>query len=144
MPRPVVRRPGVCGGAPCIDGTRLTCSDVVLMLKASPGGLEEYLRPYPHLTKDDVRSCLEYCAAQQCLVNSQVRYCFRCSLDRTPPPPPPDATGTSLEDALKAFREGSGGQIFLGTPAEYEKAVAPKDVWKVAEDLLRREEWQAP
>jgi uncharacterized protein (DUF433 family) len=51
--------PQVCGGKPCIKGTRIWVSLILDMLSA---GTEErdLLADYPSLTRDDVRAAIAY------------------------------------------------------------------------------------
>ncbi|MBC8248309.1 MAG: DUF433 domain-containing protein [Anaerolineales bacterium] len=55
--------PNIYGGKPCIKGTRIA---VYMILEFLEGGLsfEETIRDYyPHITKEDIRACLEYARA---------------------------------------------------------------------------------
>lgn len=137
-PRRVVRTPGVCGGSPCIEGTRLTCANVALRLSETQADLDGYLRLYPFLSRHDVLDCLAYCARQLCLVDNEARYCQRCSLDLSPPSAPPAAYLESLDDLRGSEELASSGQMFPGSPAEYERDITPLDIWKVSQDLLRQ------
>lgn len=51
--------PGVCGGKPCIKGTRIWVS-LILDLLASGMSEAELLSEYPNLRHDDVLSALAY------------------------------------------------------------------------------------
>ncbi|MCC6322227.1 MAG: DUF433 domain-containing protein [Phycisphaerales bacterium] len=53
--------PAVCGGKPCVRGTRIW---VTLILDLLAGGMsqEELLREYPQLQAVDVRACIAYAA----------------------------------------------------------------------------------
>ena len=135
MAKSIGRVPGVCHGMPTLEGTRLTCADVVLVLPRF--GLEDYLKVYPHLSPADLRAAIEYCAEQRCLENNDVAYCERCSLDRTAPPPAPSVFIPSIADLAKTPIAQAGGQAFLGTPEDYEEDRRPLDVWKQAAEILR-------
>src|ERR1051325_2970000 len=137
MSRPIVRISEICGGAPCIQGTRLTCSNVVLYLDQNGHDVNSYLKHFPSLNKEDVRTCLEYCSEQRCLTGDAAQYCFRCSLDKSPPPPFPDAYVTSPEQLETLRKQGEIGQVFLGSEEEYMEDIRPKDVWRLAENILR-------
>lgn len=54
--------PGVCGGKPCIRGTRIY---IAVILDGLAEGLtpEQIIDHYPQLTIDDVRAALTYAAA---------------------------------------------------------------------------------
>jgi uncharacterized protein (DUF433 family) len=51
--------PAICGGQVCIKGTRIPVS---LILEALAGGdtIEDLLRGYPTLTREDVAAALSY------------------------------------------------------------------------------------
>jgi uncharacterized protein (DUF433 family) len=51
--------PKVCGGKPCIKGTRIWVS-LILDLLASGMGEEELLAEYPGLAHDDVLAAIAY------------------------------------------------------------------------------------
>jgi uncharacterized protein (DUF433 family) len=55
--------PDVCGGRPCVAGTRVRVRDVLDMLAggASEAGI---VQDFPYITSEDVRACLAYAAAQ--------------------------------------------------------------------------------
>jgi uncharacterized protein (DUF433 family) len=57
----VTADPAVCGGKPCIRGTRI---DIAILLDALAEGLtpEEIVDHYPSLTVDDVRAAVAYAA----------------------------------------------------------------------------------
>lgn len=49
----------ICGGEPCIRGTRIPVR-VVLSHLAAGESTEEIIRNFPTLTAADIRACLEY------------------------------------------------------------------------------------
>lgn len=51
--------PGKRGGKPCVRGLRITVHDVLSYLAAGMS-LDEVLRDFPYLTRDDVLACLSY------------------------------------------------------------------------------------
>jgi uncharacterized protein (DUF433 family) len=55
----ITSNPAVCGGMPCIRGTRIP---VAVVVDAVAEGLsaEQVIDHYPHLTADDVRGALTY------------------------------------------------------------------------------------
>ncbi len=53
--------PNVCHGKPCIKGTRIMVWLIVSFV-ANGDPIEEVLRAYPSLTKDDVQAALMYAA----------------------------------------------------------------------------------
>lgn len=54
---------GKCGGRPCIRGFRIRVTDVLELLSAG-ASIEEILRDYPFLEREDVFAALEYAAHQ--------------------------------------------------------------------------------
>ena len=59
-------KPNVCGGKPCIKGTRIP---VIMILELLEDGLtfEDILKDYyPHITIADIQACIEYAKALQC------------------------------------------------------------------------------
>lgn len=55
--------PSVCGGRPCLRGTRVRVSDV-LDLVAADVPRAEILADYPYLEAGDITAALEYAALQ--------------------------------------------------------------------------------
>ena len=51
--------PEICHGQACVKGTRIPVHQIVRML-ANGNTVEELLRNYPSLQKDDVLACLDY------------------------------------------------------------------------------------
>ena len=49
----------VCGGEPCIKGTRIPVH-VVLSHLAAGDTVSDLLRDFPAVTEPDIRACLEY------------------------------------------------------------------------------------
>lgn len=56
--------PGKRGGKPCIRGLRITVYDVLEYL-ASGMSMEEVLKDFPYLTREDVLACLAYAADRE-------------------------------------------------------------------------------
>jgi uncharacterized protein (DUF433 family) len=56
--------PGVRGGKPCIQGTRIAVYDVLEYLA---GGMteEQILEDFPDLTRENIRACLAFAAARE-------------------------------------------------------------------------------
>ena len=55
----VVSDVNVCGGEPCVKGTRIPAR-VVLSHLAAGDTVEQMLLDFPNLTQADVLACLEY------------------------------------------------------------------------------------
>ena len=51
--------PDVCGGKPCIRGHRIWVS-LVLDFLAAGSTVEEILKDYPQLTREDIRACVAF------------------------------------------------------------------------------------
>lgn len=51
--------PDVCHGQACIVGTRIPVHQIVLML-ANGDTIDDLLKAYPTITRDDILACLEY------------------------------------------------------------------------------------
>lgn len=58
----------VCHGQACIAGTRIPAHQIVRMF-ANGDSLDDLLRAYPSITREDIFACLEYAAS---LVEEQV------------------------------------------------------------------------
>lgn len=81
MTRRIVSTPDTCSGSPRIEGTRLTCANVVVPLGMHNMPLSDYLSEYPNLQREDIEECVRYCAAQNCLDDHVPAFCQGCSLD---------------------------------------------------------------
>ena len=53
----------ICHGQACIKGTRIPVYQVVQML-ANGDSIDELLKSYPTIEKQDILSCLEYTAVE--------------------------------------------------------------------------------
>ncbi len=53
--------PNICGGEPCIKGTRVPVH-VVLSHLAADDSEADILANFPSLTREDIKACLEYAA----------------------------------------------------------------------------------
>src|SRR5438105_14756488 len=64
--------PGVCGGKPCIAGTRIRVQDIVILteLGESPDAI---VRAYPQITLADVHAALAYYYDNRDAVDQQIR-----------------------------------------------------------------------
>jgi uncharacterized protein (DUF433 family) len=49
----------ICGGEPCVKGTRIPAR-VILSHLAAGETVQELLKNFPNLTEADIRACLEY------------------------------------------------------------------------------------
>lgn len=57
----IARDPHICGGSPCVKGTRIPVS-VILSHLAAGESLDELLGGFQGLTREDVYACLAYAA----------------------------------------------------------------------------------
>jgi uncharacterized protein (DUF433 family) len=55
----IERRPGVCGGAPVVRGTRITVRHIAVLYKDG-ASVEEMLETYPHLQASWVHDAISY------------------------------------------------------------------------------------
>ncbi len=55
----IVSDPNICGGEACVKGTRIGVG-VVLGHLAAGEEIDEVLRQFPSITREDVLACLEY------------------------------------------------------------------------------------
>lgn len=55
----IVSNPEICGGVPCVKGTRIPVY-IILSHLAAGETEEEILKNFPELTPEDIKSCLEY------------------------------------------------------------------------------------
>jgi len=55
----IVSDVNICGGEPCVKGTRIPVK-VVLSHLAAGDTVGDLLKDFPNLTEADVRACLEY------------------------------------------------------------------------------------
>lgn len=58
----IIVDPAVCHGQPCIKGTRIMVSNILNLL-AHGASMEEVLKGYPQLAREDVLAALEYAEA---------------------------------------------------------------------------------
>ena len=57
----IVSDPAICGGEPCIAGTRIPIS-VILSHLAAGESYEQILKNFPRMRRDDILAALEYAA----------------------------------------------------------------------------------
>lgn len=55
----IIIDPEICGGEPCIKGTRIPVH-VILSHLAAGESYEEVLKNFPRITREDILACLEY------------------------------------------------------------------------------------
>ena len=57
----IVSNPNICGGEPCIRGTRIPVH-IILSHLASGEDYGTILKNFPNIKKEDILACLEYSA----------------------------------------------------------------------------------
>ena len=53
-------KPGVCGGQPCITGTRIRVQDIYVWHELQGRSADEIVSQFPHVTMADVYAALSY------------------------------------------------------------------------------------
>lgn len=56
----IVSKPGVCGGRPCIAGSRVRVQDIYVWHELEGISADEIVSRFPHLTMADVYAALAY------------------------------------------------------------------------------------
>ncbi|HWB53232.1 MAG TPA: DUF433 domain-containing protein [Tepidisphaeraceae bacterium] len=64
--------PGVCGGKPCIAGTRLRVQDIVVRTELGDSP-DEIVQAYPQITLADVHAALSYYYDNRQAIDAQIR-----------------------------------------------------------------------
>lgn len=57
----IISDPNICGGEPCIKGTRIPVH-VILSHLAAGEDYETILKNFPRIKREDILACLEYAA----------------------------------------------------------------------------------
>ncbi len=57
----IISDPNICGGEPCIKGTRIPVH-VILSHLAAGEDYESILKNFPRIKREDILACLEYAA----------------------------------------------------------------------------------
>ncbi|MDQ7063586.1 MAG: DUF433 domain-containing protein [candidate division KSB1 bacterium] len=55
----IIVDPNICGGEPCIKGTRIPVH-IILSHLAAGDDFATILKNFPRLTREDIKACLEY------------------------------------------------------------------------------------
>ena len=63
---------GICGGKPCIAGTRIRVQDIVLRTELGDSA-DDLVNAFPHITLADVHAALAYYYENQAAVDKQIR-----------------------------------------------------------------------
>lgn len=59
MSKRVTSNPNICGGEPCITGTRIPIH-IILSHLAAGDNIEIILKNFPKISREDIQACLEY------------------------------------------------------------------------------------
>jgi uncharacterized protein (DUF433 family) len=59
-PAHIERKPGVCGGKPCVAGTRIRVQDIYAWHELDGKTIDQISAEFPQLTKADVYAALAY------------------------------------------------------------------------------------
>jgi uncharacterized protein (DUF433 family) len=68
----VTSTPGVCGGKPCVAGTRIRVQDIVIRTELGDSP-DHIIQAYPQLTLADVHAALAYYFDNRELIDQQIR-----------------------------------------------------------------------
>jgi uncharacterized protein (DUF433 family) len=66
-------RPGVCGGKPCIAGTRIRVQDIYVCHELQGMTPDEIVDAYPHITLADVYAALAYFWDHQDAIRQEIK-----------------------------------------------------------------------
>ncbi len=55
----IISDPTICGGEPCVKGTRIPVH-IILSHLAAGDDYDTLLKNFPRLSMDDIKACLEY------------------------------------------------------------------------------------
>lgn len=69
----IVSNPNVCGGKPCIAGTRIRVQDVYVWHDLQGLSADEIVSRFPHVTMADVYAALSYYWAHRDAIQRQIR-----------------------------------------------------------------------
>src|SRR5438105_10997188 len=64
--------PGVCGGKPCIAGTRIRVQDIVIRTELGDSP-DQIVHAYPQLTLADIHAALAYYHDNRAAIDQQIR-----------------------------------------------------------------------
>ena len=76
MARKIIVDSRICGGCPTLEGTRLTCGDIVSLV--SELGMDEFMRIHFYLAPEDVHVGLRYAAQKVCISDGVQERCRAC------------------------------------------------------------------
>ncbi len=103
--RPIESRPGVCGGKPCIAGTRIRIQDIFVLHQQFGKSAEEIVGIYTQLTLAEVHAALAYYSDHRAEIDNQVHE-EKAFVERMKA-----EAGPGLLDRLKARGETNGDSL---------------------------------
>lgn len=104
MPRIIESRIGKCGGMPIMEGTRLTCCNIVMYMKDNPSWFYDI---YPDIGRTDVIECLKYCSTKSCIDFNVPQFCLGCTLNIDPDDPNTPKIDTWIEAEILLVKSES-------------------------------------
>lgn len=83
----IARTPGICGGKPCIAGTRIRVQDVYVWYELRGQSVDQIVAEFPQLTHADVHAALAYFwdHREEILANMRAADEFVAQLKKTHP-----------------------------------------------------------
>ena len=138
--------PGVCSGAPCVRGSRVTVFNVVSRLHF--GDTQEILlEDYPDWTAQDIAAAIDYCRGLRCIADKPDHYCDNCALRRVDDDESFDEFLDSMapvqtftgKEHIDWDKFVGGGTIFLGSMEDLRHNWKGYPCWQWAEELYQRE-----
>ncbi len=99
--RHVESRPGVCGGKPCVAGTRIRVQDVMVWHELQGLTADEIVAQFPQLTLADVHAALAYYHDHREEIRREIRdgeELVSAMIKDNPPRLPQKRSGTSGHD----------------------------------------------
>ncbi|TAE05110.1 MAG: DUF433 domain-containing protein [Bacteroidetes bacterium] len=81
----ITQNKAICGGAPCLNGTRFTVFNLINVFSNFDVTLPSVISDYElSIEVQDVKTILDYCANKKCLESDMGVYCEQCTLDNSP------------------------------------------------------------
>ena len=79
--RPIVCTPGNCSGSPRIEGTRLTCANVIHPIAFEGVDGMRKTQAWEIYNEATLIGCVTYCAERRCVQDRPANFCYHCLLD---------------------------------------------------------------
>jgi uncharacterized protein (DUF433 family) len=105
----VERKPGVCGGKPCIAGTRIRVWDIHVLHNIEGRRPEEIVAAFPHISVADIHAALAYYYDNREVIDREMReaeeFALRLQAEQGP------TRFSQLRDKLRAGGDGNGDPV---------------------------------